>query len=375
MTEFEKFIINKPMSYAEIDISRINIAFEKIKGKFNLPRIIHVIGTNGKGSTGRYIAEMLKANGNFVAHYSSPHILNINERFWINGFLVKNKELDNAHKILQSYLTEDESNGLTYFEYTTLMTLPLFENCHWIVMEAGLGGEFDATNVFEKTMSIVTTIGFDHQKFLGETINEIASTKLRSIGKIVVIARQQFNEVYNIADKIASERNSIVYKVSKQKDSFLADNFATAKLAIKLLGMFHTKFHNSMFNPPQGRLEQIAKNIIIDVGHNLLAVDRVLNDVPFHKFHLVYNSLSDKPYKEILEKFKERVQIVEIIEIDDERAVSMAKLNKSLEELNIPYKIFSKIKESNNYLVFGSFRTVEKFIEYFKSQISDNQLS
>lgn len=246
MTEFEKFIANKPMSYAEIDVSRIKITFDRIENKFDLPRIIHVIGTNGKGSTGRYIAEMLRVNGNSVAHYTSPHILTINERFWLNGDIVNDDSLEKAHQVLQSILTDEEKNSLTYFEYTTLMTLPLFEEAHWIVMEAGLGGEFDATNVFPKVMSVVTTIGFDHQKFLGNTINEIASTKLRSMAKIVVIARQQFEEVYKIADQIASERESIIYKVSKRKDSFLADNFATAKLSIKLLGMFHKKFHRNM---------------------------------------------------------------------------------------------------------------------------------
>jgi len=356
------------MSYSEIDISRIQVAFDLIKDKFDLPRIVHVVGTNGKGSTGRYIAEMLLANGNSVGHYTSPHLSKINERFWLDSSLVSDEDLDKAHQVLLRYLSQDLLDNLTYFEYTTLMILPLFEQAHWIVMEAGLGGEFDATNVFPKVLSVVTTIGFDHQKFLGNSINEIASTKLRSMANIVVIARQQFEEVYKIADEIAKERNSTIYRVQKYKDNFLADNFVTAKLTIKILGMFYIDFHREQFQLPRGRLEKIAKNIFIDVGHNLLAVERVLQDIPFeHKFHLIYNSLNDKPYKKILEKFKDRIKIVEIIEIEDERAVSLAELHATLDELNIKYKSFEKIKESHDYLVFGSFRTVEKFLEKFES--------
>ncbi len=372
MTEFERFIKDKPMSYTEIDILRMAVAFDKIKDKFDMPRIIHVIGTNGKGSTGRFIAEMLLANGNSVGHYTSPHISHINERFWINGELATDHQLELVHKVLQSYLSQEEIDLLTYFEYTTLMALPLFEVNHWLVMEAGLGGEFDATNVFPKVMSVVTPIGFDHQKFLGNTIQEIASTKLRSMAQIVIIARQEFDEVYKIADKIAKTQNSIVHQVTKQKKEFLADNFTTAKLAVKLLGMFVIKFNREDFKLPRGRLEKISKNLFIDVGHNLLAVDRVLADLPFEKFHLIYNSLSDKPFREILAKFKNRVESVEIILIDDERAVNISELSSVLDDLEIKYKIFHKIKKSHNYLVFGSFRTVEKFLEFYEKEEPEN---
>ena len=80
------------------------------------------------------------------------------------------------------------SDALSYFEYTTLLAFVVFENCDLMVLEAGLGGEFDATNVCDKELSIITPIGIDHQAFLGDTIEEIAATKIRSIQKQVTVS-------------------------------------------------------------------------------------------------------------------------------------------------------------------------------------------
>ena len=230
MTNFERFINNKPMSYTKIDLKRMPKAFKSIKKKFDIPNIIHIVGTNGKGTTGRFIADILKKNGFKVGHYTSPHISKINERFWKDGKLVSDKTLDEAHNILNKVLPKKFQESLSYFEYTTLMTLPIYNNYHWLVLEAGLGGEFDATNVFPKKLSVFTPIGFDHQAFLGDTLGEIASTKFRSIGKVAVISKQKYDEVYNILEKIAEKKNSRIYRTAHEENiSFLQENFNTAK--------------------------------------------------------------------------------------------------------------------------------------------------
>jgi len=351
------------MAYKEINLERMPKAFESIKNRFDIPNIIHIVGTNGKGSTGRFIAEILRANGFKVGHYSSPHIFNINERFWRDGENVSDEVLDKAHKTLQRILPKRYSDELSYFEYTTLMTLPIYNHYHWLILEAGLGGEFDATNVFPKKLSIFTPIGFDHQNFLGNTIQEIASTKFRSIGKIAVVAKQRFSEVYQILDVIAKERGSRLYYVNpKEGSSFVEENFATAIKALQLIGAMNIDFQPSDFKLPAGRIEKISENVIVDVGHNLLSAERVLEFVKGDKFILLYNSFEDKPYREILKLFKPYIKMVEIVPIDDERVVKRDVLEATLQDLEIPYRDFIKTNNRDRYLVFGSFRVVEKFL-------------
>jgi len=370
MTDFEKFIDSKPMSYTKIDLERMPKAFLSISNNFNIPKIIHVVGTNGKGTTGRFIAEMLQKNGLKVGHYTSPHISEINERFWKDGEIISNSNLDKAYQYLNIYLSADFQKSLTYFEYTTLMNLPIYNNYDWLVLEAGLGGEFDATNVFRKELSVFTPIGFDHQNFLGNTISKIASTKLRSLENIAVISQQKYDEVYKILDEIRLEKGSKIYKVQKENNiSFLEENFNTAKKCIEVLGFPNFHFNILDFNRPFGRFQKIAKNIVIDVGHNTLSAERVVQNMQ-KPFTLIYNSLDDKPSFEIIKIFKDSINRVEIIKIYDERALPKDILEKNLNDLKVNFKDFEKISHNENYLVFGSFKVVEQFLKI--SNITDD---
>ncbi len=93
----QKFLDNKPLYYETIDYSRMPRVHEKIKSQFNTPKIIHLIGTNGKGTTGRFLATALYSLGFSTGHYTSPHILNFNERIWLNGEEVSDETLNSAH--------------------------------------------------------------------------------------------------------------------------------------------------------------------------------------------------------------------------------------------------------------------------------------
>lgn len=176
----EKYLSEKPLYYDEIDYSRMPRVYEKIKSSLSLPKIIHIIGTNGKGTTGRFLASALHSIGFNTGHYTSPHILEFNERVWINGEDASYELLEKSHQELQNLLTTLDSDSLSYFEYTTLLAMIAFGECEYIVMEAGLGGEFDATAVFPKCLTIVTPIALDHEAFLGSNIQEIATTKLNA---------------------------------------------------------------------------------------------------------------------------------------------------------------------------------------------------
>ena len=185
-----KFIDKKPLFYKKINFQRMPKAYNLIKHHINIPPVIHIIGTNGKGSTGRFLAHTLLKRGYTVGHYTSPHILKFNERIWINGKDISNEKLEEVHQKLQKLLPTEISDALSYFEYTTLLAALAFEGLDFVILEAGLGGEFDATNVFDKKKTLITTIDYDHQNFLGERIEEIATTKLNAIQDEAIIGKQ-----------------------------------------------------------------------------------------------------------------------------------------------------------------------------------------
>ncbi len=368
----------KPLYYKHIDYARIRSAFDIIKPHIDMPKIIHIVGTNGKGSTGRMVSHLLYKSGFSVGHYSSPHIFKFNERFWLNEVESSDEILQNAHERLYAILGKEQSEGLSYFEYTTLLAIFVFEKCDWIVLEAGLGGEHDATNVVPKELSIITPIDFDHQAFLGTTIQSIASTKLRSIEHIAVIAPQLHQEVLDIANQIALQKNTKLYFVTRENSSqihiiekialenswgdFLIDNAITACKALDVLGLPYD-VQNLQTWSMMGRYFPYAPNVRIDVGHNFLAAKAIYKLLD-HPVTLIYNTLEDKPYKEILELLKLKIHKLLIIDIDSPRALKTETLENTLREIDIPYDFFDgTIDIKEEYLVFGSFLVAEAFLE------------
>lgn len=373
---FQKYLDAKPLYYDEIDYSRMPRVYEKIQHALKIPKIIHLIGTNGKGTTGRFLAAALFANGYSVGHYTSPHILEFNERVWVNGSNASNEKLQNAHEELQKLLSKEDADALSYFEYTTLLAMLIFKECEFVVMEAGLGGEHDATAVFPKILTLVTPIAYDHEAFLGTDIKQIATTKLNAIQKSAIIAKQPFGEVYDIAKSLADKNIIRVEELLDEEDRknilaigeklslapYLAQNLSLGIAALKFLGVSYQAddFTNARLF---GRLSRIAENILVDVGHNALGASSIAEALSPEKFTLIYNSYRDKNYKEILSLLKPLVLSVEIIEVANQRVEEIEKIQKALEDLNIKHTIFKEIKEEQNYLVFGSFSVVEKFLK------------
>ena len=375
---FFEFLEGKPLYYKEIDYTRIHKAYALMSDKIAHPKAIHLIGTNGKGSTGRILAFLAFKSGLSVGHYSSPHILKFNERIWIDGKSILDKSLEYAHIRLYSILGDEMSKSLSYFEYTTLLALLIFEKCDLIVLEAGLGGEFDATNVIEnKILTILTPIGIDHQAFLGDSIEEIATTKLRSLTPYtkLIVSPQPYKEVEKIAIDLAKERFCEV-EIVKDKETkrvkellnkevwvdFIYQNASVALKALDNIGISsNLKDLDSL--ELFGRYYPISKNIRIDVGHNPLAA-KALVKVMQDNSVLIYNSLDDKEYYQVLSILRPKIKRVELIKINSQRAVTLQEIKKALQELNIPWNYYNEnIKEDENYLVFGSFYTVEAFLK------------
>ncbi len=376
----------KPLFYASIDVKRMPNAYEIFKNHLKIPRVIHIVGTNGKGSTGRFLALMLKQAKRVVGHYTSPHIKEFNERFWLDGRLVNNKELELAHDRLKQIFPQDVLKSLSYFEYATFLAATVFEHCDEVILEAGLGGEWDATNVFPKKLSIITPIGLDHQSFLGNTIQEIASTKLRSMQTTTLINENQNPTVIQIAKDIAKEREISLVNVLEIIDArsmkeieqytkkhsypdFLKENIMLSFGAARLL---HVKPKISYLPPLdlRGRFEWIEKNVLLDCGHNEMAAKVLVNSLKEKRYDFIYNAYKDKDFKTVLKILKPKIDSLHVIPMGDEnRASAQDEIVFFAKKNGIIVKKFDfTLNKEKKYVVFGSFGVIEAFLKGMYAQ-------
>jgi len=366
MKDIFSFLEEKGQDYTKITYENIKNAYKKIN-YLKKPYVIHIIGTNGKGSTGRYIASFINQNKKSVLHYSSPHILRVNERIWINGEEISDELLQKAHKEVYNILGQDLAKKLTYFEYLTIIALHLAKEVDYLVLEAGLGGEFDATNVIENDLSVVTPIGYDHQKFLGDSLTKIATTKLKSIDNSYIISQNQPFEVNQVKNNLLSSKHEIEFEnfyFENDLPAYLQKNLLLALNVIKYLNLDIT---NLKVPKIKARFEKI-KNFIFDVGHNELAAKEIVKELKNKKVNLIYNTFKDKDYVKILKILKPLIKKVLIIKIQDNRILDTKVLEMVLNELDIEYDYFdkSKLNEMELFLVFGSFKVVEEIYKLVK---------
>ncbi|MFP6057016.1 glutamate ligase domain-containing protein [Helicobacter pylori] len=378
------FLETKPKEYHKFDPSRFIQIYKDFKNAFFeiQAKVIHVVGTNGKGSTGRFLT-LLLADQNFkVLHFTSPHVFEFRERFFLNGSVVEESVLENAHQQLQSHAF---GSACSYFEYATLLAVMLAKDCDYLVLEAGLGGEFDSTNALEKTLSVFTPIDYDHKEFLGDSLESIAQTKLKAMGSLSIIAPQQ-ELVLNIAQTIAKEKHAKLIVVQNEISQevkayieryhlahFLAMNLEVALKAFETLLPCNKQEVLKNLKPLNliGRCELLSPNILIDVGHNphsAKALKEEIKRVFNTKIILIYNCYQDKDAFLVLEILKPVVKKVLILELHNERIIQLEKLKGILETLGLEYALFEDVEENENYLVYGSFLVANAFYKHYQKK-------
>ncbi len=179
-------------------------------------RTLHIAGTNGKGSTAAMAAAVLQAAGYRVGLYTSPHLIEFRERIRVNGEMIGETQVAQLTEQLQTLCRPDLS--LTFFEYTTAMAFQHFAEAgvDVAVLEVGLGGRFDATNVVRPLACAITTISFDHQEYLGNTLSSIAFEKAGIIKQGVPVVLGRLNdEAWRTIERVANERQAPVFRTNE----------------------------------------------------------------------------------------------------------------------------------------------------------------
>lgn len=292
-------------------------------------KCIHVAGTNGKGSTSHLLASVLQEAGYKVGLYTSPHLKDYRERIQINGKPI-------SEEYVTGFMNENkaffEANELSFFEMSVGLAFQYFvnEKTDINVIEVGMGGRLDSTNIITPLVSVITNIGLDHTQFLGDTLEAIASEKAGIIKpNIPVVIGEYVAETKPVFLAKASETNSEIYFASDlisetYPSALLGDyqlqNKKTVLQAIKilqdknLLNITEENIKNGFLNiikntGLQGRWQQLGENpkIICDTAHNSHGLKIVLNQLQnekFEKLHIVLGVVNDKNLEEILPLFQ-----------------------------------------------------------------------
>ncbi len=296
------------------------------EGKF---RSIHVAGTNGKGSVSHFLASILQEAGYKVGLYTSPHLVDFRERIRINGEMIPKGDVVNFVAANYQLLT---TNSLSFFEMTVGMAFDYFarEKVDIAVVEVGMGGRLDSTNVIKPLLSVITNIGLDHTQFLGDTLEKIAVEKAGIIkeGVPVVIGETQ-PETAPVFLRVAEEHHApitfadqryMVDDISRYTTELTGEyqkkNIATVLEAVEVLKR-NSSFHISHSSLRQG-LARVVTNThlhgrwqkigeapltICETAHNepgIRAMLQGISNTSHHNLHLIYGCVNDKDYIHIL---------------------------------------------------------------------------
>ena len=279
---------------------------------------IHVGGTNGKGSTSHILASILQEAGYKVGLYTSPHLKDFRERIKINGQVVSKQFVIGFIKRNKTFL---ESNNLSFFEMTVGMAFDYFakQKVDIAIIEVGLGGRLDSTNIITPELSVITNIGFDHVQFLGDTLEKIAGEKAGIIKQnIPVVIGQTQDETKEVFSSKAKSTNSEIYFAdqlveevleSDLKGSYQEHNKKTVIQSVTVLRQLGYDISNSNLKKGllnvvknsglQGRWQVLQQQpkIVCDTAHNKEGLSYTMQQLQaesYNKLHIVFGVVSDK---------------------------------------------------------------------------------
>ena len=397
----------------DFNLSRMKKVAEQLNIFPIKPKVFTVAGTNGKGSTVAILESILVESGYNVGSYTSPHLLDFNERIKINKINSSTKEICKAFEKIEK-IRKDIT--LTFFEFSTLAAFIIFseKDLDVLVLEVGLGGRLDAVNIIEPDVSIITNIGFDHTAILGNNLEEIAYEKsgIMRNNKPTILGYKDIQEsVKKYSKDIGSHLNilgnNFSFDIISDKKWLFSNNngleiefdypgikgekqIFNAAAAIQAIYiskdiLFNEKKINIGLKKSQifGRFQifKNSPNIILDIAHNEQSIMTLKNNLqryyPEKKYHAVFSVLKDKDVDKILNPLKNIFESWHISESMNDRALPVNHLKENnffIEEkimdydsIDNAYNSAVKIakKEGGIIVVFGSSYTIAPILKKY----------
>jgi len=358
-------------------------------------KTIHIGGTNGKGSTSNMLASVLQESGYKVGIYNSPHLIDFTERIKVNG---ENCDKEFVYNFIQKLKKLPADIRPSFFEFTTIMAFEYFaqQKVDFAIIEVGLGGRLDSTNIINPLVSAITNVALDHQNILGNTVEEIATEKAGIIKENTPVISGDDNEAVKtiIANKAKEKNTEFIDATTINSDlkSDLKGNYQKKNIKV-VLALIHElqkigvqipekNIETGLLNVQKntnflGRWYEFSKNplTICDTGHNQAGLEEVfaqLNTLPEHK-HIVLGFVKDKKIDEVLKILPQNSTYYFA-----KPYVNRGRLPKDYEDLlknsKISYKIFDEVQQAylsakqnikNGEMIFigGSNFVVGEFLE------------
>ncbi len=348
-----------------------------------LGKVVHVAGTNGKGSVSAMLASICMESGEKVGLYTSPHLISFTERIRVNGQPISEEKVAEICTELKS---EVEALGATFFEVTTAIAFKCFadEAVEIAVIETGMGGRLDATNIVASDCTVITNIGLEHTEWLGETTGKIAAEKAAIIRpKSNVITGVKDLEALEVITRVARERKSKIHIAPAVVDVqvvseglfemslhvrslrrsyhgfkipffgvYQTENIAIAILTAEKMNFSEENIRNGIQKLSENtgfraRLEKMESSplLLLDVTHNAFGMKRTVRSLmkfksQFRSVRVVFACVSGKDADEMLEHLKPLTDAMYLPKINTERAMDLGRLSSICERLEIQYTIY-----------------------------------
>ncbi len=344
-SEIKTFLNDTPQYGETTGVERAGKLLELLGNPDKNLKIIHIAGTNGKGSVCSYIDDILKKSGYKTGLFTSPHLVTIRERIQVDGELISREDFTQYFN--KVYETARANNlKLAYFDFFFGAAMLYFDKCKvdYVVLETGLGGSLDATNAVHNPLCcVITTISLEHTAILGDTIKKIAEQKAGIIKQGVPVVYADDNEASGVIEDIAHSKNSYCYGVSPQQYQIIknfngcidfslhneyyinnclrlatpaiyqVENVSIAITVCRLLKhLYHIDIKDSAIVDSagshiwQGRMEKLTDNIYVDGAHNPQGIQSFVNSVngmyadSTDKAALLFSVVSDKNFEQMI---------------------------------------------------------------------------